>query len=541
MADYTIPMSGNVQQISSQPLKPVDPNIPMAVEPFEPVDPIKQAQKVYTMAEKVGDVEDAQLKRETEAADRAALQALMRSGVNLSTVEGIDQALKDVPTLSPTAQKGLLATKQSIEQNTVKVQSHLAELDDRTLEQAHKVGEDALRRISPIVDTYDEDLKKGVPEAEATAKFNSGIQALVTMERNNIDPVTNKTRMTPQALDELSKASVDDIRHRVNEGEYKVKQFKDALDKKAKEAKIAKDEAAAERELALAEKALSPPPKTANLKPETIMYNGKRTLANYDPATGTYTSPGGTTLDADKIAPEPKVEAEGRMEMKTLKVDGEPAAVTFNSKDGKYRIGNEVIDPSRIAPIEKNQLSPVQVGTVEKDIFEAQKFLDKAKEMKTGTTVSAFFMDEKTPGFAQRWAEKKLTPKESQMYDLYANRVANAIVGMQSLGRYRGAVKTIDEARKLLPQLGEDPAVIKEKLKYIEDYTRDTDEELTKLKANRKLIMPPKDSEPAAPAAGPKVKRVGKYTTVDDVGKDLQAGVISQEEATTIWQQMGVK
>ena len=273
------------------------------------------------------------------------------------------------------------------------------------------------------------------------------------------------------------------------------------------------------------------------------MYNGKRTHANYDPASGTYTSPGGTALDPDKIAPEPKVEAEGRMEMKTLKVDGEPAAVTFNSKDGKYRIGNEVIDPSRITPIEKNQLSPVQLGTVEKDIYEAKKFIEKTKEMKTGTTVSAFFMDEKTPGFAQRWAEKKLTPKESQIYDLYANRVANAIVGMQSLGRYRGAVKTIDEARKMLPQPGEDPAVVKEKLAYIEDYTRDTDQELTKLKSNRKSIMPSKEGEPAGAGAGagPKVKRVGKYTTVDDVGKDLQAGLISQDEAATIWQQMGVK
>jgi hypothetical protein len=71
---------------------------------------------------------------------------------------------------------------------------------------------------------------------------------------------------------------------------------------------------------------------------------------------------------------------------------------------------------------------------------------------------------------------------------------------MQSLGRYRGAVKTVEEARKLVPTPGDANKTIAAKIQSIEDFTRDTDEELTKLtKRHRERLMPATPVRETAP------------------------------------------
>jgi hypothetical protein len=173
-----------------------------------------------------------------------------------------------------------------------------------------------------------------------------------------------------------------------------------------------------------------------------------------------------------------------KLEAKTMLVEGEAIQVNFHPSTGRYTTPTGEDVTALVKPLEKGGMTPQQLGTVEKDIFEAKKFLEKTKP---GQTSSLFFLDETSDKSAvRRFTENKMTRQESQLYDIYANRVANAIVGMQSLGRYRGAVKSIDEARKLVPAPGDTEATIKAKREYIEEFTRDTDDELSKLSKGHK-------------------------------------------------------
>ena len=131
MADYTIPMQGQQQQIMQQHLTAVDPNIPMSVKPFEGVDPVANQQKALTLASGQADFQDEQRKRADQAKDRATLQALQDSGINFHTSEGLGEALKDksFSGLSQTAQDGLLKRKQAIDTNAVAFQEHISKMD----------------------------------------------------------------------------------------------------------------------------------------------------------------------------------------------------------------------------------------------------------------------------------------------------------------------------------------------------------------------------------------------------------------------------
>jgi len=104
--------------------------------------------------------------------------------------------------------------------------------------------------------------------------------------------------------------------------------------------------------------------------------------------------------------------------------------------------------------------------TVELDLSEIDMSLkNMAKDM--SQTSSLFFMDHAEKGAFTRWTENKLTPTEKQLYDVYSNRIASAIAGIQSMGRGQVSDEKIKQAQKLVPQPGDDPATIKTKLAYI--------------------------------------------------------------------------
>lgn len=139
-------------------------------------------------------------------------------------------------------------------------------------------------------------------------------------------------------------------------------------------------------------------------------------------------------------------------------------------------------------------------NTVKLDISELDLALGKLKQDETS---SPFFMDRKDKGAATRWATNKLTPTEMQTYDVYANRIATAIAGIQSMGRGLISDSKVNEARKLVPAPGDAPETIKAKLGQIKAI-RDNANEILKGKSPDELLKPkPSDADRAYVKAHP--------------------------------------
>jgi len=105
-------------------------------------------------------------------------------------------------------------------------------------------------------------------------------------------------------------------------------------------------------------------------------------------------------------------------------------------------------------------------NTVKLDISEVDYALDEIAKA-TSKTSSPFFMDNKDKGAFTRWRDNKLAPDEMQQYDVYANRIASAIAGIQSMGRGQISDEKIRQAQKLVPQPGDGEPAIKAKLAAI--------------------------------------------------------------------------
>ena len=110
-------------------------------------------------------------------------------------------------------------------------------------------------------------------------------------------------------------------------------------------------------------------------------------------------------------------------------------------------------------------------NTVKYDIGELDKSLAEMRKDQGGVT-SIFFGDKDSSGYS-RFVKNELTSEDRQKYDLYANRIAPALAGLQTQGRGQVSDAKIKSAKSLIPEPGNAPEVIEEKLNYIQ-YLRDT-------------------------------------------------------------------
>jgi hypothetical protein len=348
------------------------------------------------------------------------------------------EALKE--RLSMNGDNGLQQLAESRKLNILKTQSEVSKLSsDELSNRADHLEFEARYIDQPMIDAYDKVKASGGTEEQATQAFNDAKTATLQLAQQIKDP-QGKPVYTPEALKNLQAATPEHLKTAISHTKFTLDHLKAEDDRRKKQAETDELGARTAKDLA-----------AANL------FQKK--------------SEGGL---GDGV----------KMQRATMVVDGEQTQVNFHPMSGRYTLPTGEDVTAKVKPVEKGGLTPVQLGTVEKDIFEAKKFLDKTKSNQTS---SLFFLDQNADKSAiRRFTENKLTREESQIYDVYANRLANAIVGMQSLGRYRGAVKSIDEARKMVPSPGDTPATIKAKREYIDEFTRDTDDELSKLSKNTK-------------------------------------------------------
>jgi hypothetical protein len=233
--DYQIPMGAPAAHIQQSGLTPVDPNIAASVKPFAPIDPMGNTKKAYSLAEGVGEFNQAEQQRQDEAKDRAALQALQEEGVNFHTPEGLSEALEKGKNLSPKAQQGLLKTLEATQAHAIEYQKHLGQLDKDTLASMKTATDDAHERSDYIWKRWKKE--NADDPLKAMENFTTGMKALATMERANVNPETKQPKMKEEDIAQLEKATPEILRDKIDAGAYGRAQIKEALDAKLKSAR----------------------------------------------------------------------------------------------------------------------------------------------------------------------------------------------------------------------------------------------------------------------------------------------------------------
>jgi hypothetical protein len=243
MPDYNLPAEGASVGIMPQHLTPVDPNIPMGVKPFPIIDPMKNAAQAYSLAEGIGEYNQAQTARDTEASDTAILKAAQASGINMASPEGMDQLIKEVgPQLSPKGMQDLIKRKSDLTASTDTAKIKLAALDERQLNQQKEQLAELGRDMAGPVTAYQDALSSGKSTEEAAAAFEAAKAAALEMRKNDIDPVTKQPRIPPERLAAMAQWTPEQWSHSRDVISHQSAVTKAALDLKKEQASVNRTE-----------------------------------------------------------------------------------------------------------------------------------------------------------------------------------------------------------------------------------------------------------------------------------------------------------
>lgn len=167
----------------------------------------------------------------------------------------------------------------------------------------------------------------------------------------------------------------------------------------------------------------------------------------------------------------------------------DPASPNYKAPKGATRTGT-------IA----DKMNPTMLASVKLDIQEGRNGLDTIKKLTTDTAGPYFAHDQASPLAAIMG--RALTTEQQQQYEVAMNRMAVAIASVQSMGRGQISDAKVNEARKLVPQLGDKPGTRQLKLQQIQKIFDLADQTLSS-KAGGNPAEPDQDREAATAGSVP--------------------------------------
>jgi len=124
-----------------------------------------------------------------------------------------------------------------------------------------------------------------------------------------------------------------------------------------------------------------------------------------------------------------------------------------------------------------DKMNPVMLATVTLDIKEGRKALDFME--KAGLDKgSPFYADEHGAGAGRRLINKFIAPEKEQEFDVYANKLGQAIASAQSMGRGQISEAKIREAQKAIPVEGDSKHIREVKMGQLKAFFNYVDEVL---------------------------------------------------------------
>jgi len=124
-----------------------------------------------------------------------------------------------------------------------------------------------------------------------------------------------------------------------------------------------------------------------------------------------------------------------------------------------------------------DKMNPVMLATVTLDVKEGRKaidFMEKAGLDKG----SPFYADEHGAGAGRRLINKFIAPEKEQEFDVYANKLGQAIASAQSMGRGQISEAKIREAQKAIPVEGDSKHIREVKMGQLKAFFNYVDEVL---------------------------------------------------------------
>jgi hypothetical protein len=147
-----------------------------------------------------------------------------------------------------------------------------------------------------------------------------------------------------------------------------------------------------------------------------------------------------------------------------------------------------------------DKMNPTMLASVRLDIGEVDLALGNIKKLATDTAGPYYAYDHAGP--LGNIMGRALTSDQQQQYETAMNRMAVAIASMQSMGRGQISDAKVNEARKLVPQLGDKPGNRKFKLQQIQKL-RDKAEQTLNSPLHGNPAEPDQDREAATAGSVP--------------------------------------
>lgn len=398
---------------------PVDASIPLAAGQIQGPDP-RQMMSLLELAHTM------RQRRQAENAQNA-LRSIFANPSNLdASGNPTPDAMRGVMAIDPATGMQLRsqATTAAMHQSTIeknRAQQQGAELDQRLKKE--KYIQDTVREPSLLA--YQQAKDRGMTDSAAhdlaQAEYSKGLD---TAKGSGIFGEEEQAQFAPGF----------DLQ-RVQSRSQTLKDYTTAQEKKKADDLAAKREAETERHDRTNEHEASVRDSIAEKRLEHLEEN----------ASGNGKAPPGYRWSKDKP---------GELEV----IPGGPAA----RKEGA---GLTVAD----------KMNPVMLATVRLDVTEGRKALDfmKTKALDKG---SAFYADEHGSSAGARLLKKVFTPEDQQEFDVYANKLGQAIASAQSMGRGQISEAKIREAQKSIPVEGDSKKVRDVKIeqlglffKYVDD------------------------------------------------------------------------
>jgi len=124
-----------------------------------------------------------------------------------------------------------------------------------------------------------------------------------------------------------------------------------------------------------------------------------------------------------------------------------------------------------------DKMNPVMLATVTLDVKEGKKAIE-FMEKNALDKGSPFYADEHGAGAGRRLINKFVAPEKEQEFDVYANKLGQAIASAQSMGRGQISEAKVREAQKAIPVEGDSKHIREVKMGQLKAFFNYVDEVL---------------------------------------------------------------
>lgn len=542
MIDHQIPLSAGpagAARIDASIPNQVASQTPLGIQPFKPIDVMSATSEAYKLADTIDSFRsnqaerfDAQKLREEKARDKMLLDQYQKSGGDLYSTGGLEIAAKELSgKVSQETYDGLTKRVEGKKVQELKLAKLMTDMDDNQFETMKKQQEQSSKMLNAALTAYDGAKAETQDEAKAVEAFNT-TKAAIVQAAAEIKTPDGRPLYPPKQLEQLAQMNPQQLRTVVNDSKWKQDAIKQEVLNRLHDSQITEATSRNEKRDADIER----DKQKATALAAKVAASGGKALPD---------------ADLETMAEMVRTQGVGALSRFGLSKEQRQAVIgkitELNNAEGiSARDGAVGVMALKADQASLNKMVPQYdaVTAFENTMENIGEQLVKIAEKVDATGVPAI----------ERWiraGKKSVTGDEDvielnarmQTFRTEAARIINNpnLVGVlsdsarheieeiipnsASAGQIKRGVKTlVNEAQVRRDEIEDQMRIIKGRMKQ---------------GAKKSEPAAPTEEPARAPAGGKQYKKVGKYTTPDEVRADYKAGSLTKEEARSVLTKMG--